>query len=187
MDNELTARETIALISQAQDGDRTAFAILVREHSTRLYRIAFALLGDQADAEDVVQETFIAAYRSLRGLRKKTSFEFWLNSIVVNRVRDLLRRRKRDCELVSLMAKNGDLLESNWKYGMELLTEQERFRDLYEAIGRLPCMHRLVILLYYGEGYNTDEIARSLGRPAGTVRRMLSDARQMLGEHLAEK
>ncbi|MBC7248756.1 MAG: RNA polymerase sigma factor [Anaerolineae bacterium] len=172
----MTATEEIVLITRAQDGDRIAFATLVREHSTRLYRIAFALLGNHADAEDVVQEAFIAAYRSLRGLKKRTSFEFWLNSIVVNRARDLLRKRKRDRELVSQMAEN-----------MESLAERERFSDLYEAIGSLPCVYRLVILLYYGEGYNTGEIARSLDRPAGTVRRMLSEARQMLREYLKEK
>lgn len=187
MDNELTATEEIVLITRAQDGDRVAFANLVRVHSMRLYRIAFALLGNQADAEDVVQEAFIAAYRSLHGLRKKASFESWLNSIVVNRARDRLRKRKYDRELVSRMTKNEDLLESNGKYSVEPLAEQQHFSELREAIDKLPCMHRLVILLYYGEGYNTGEIARSLGRPAGTVRRMLSDARQMLREYLTEK
>ena len=83
-----------ALIEQAQKGDRAAFDALVRLKVDAVYGTALAILGHEADAQDAVQEAFVAAWRSLGGLRDPDRFEAWFGRIVVNACRMSLRRRK---------------------------------------------------------------------------------------------
>ncbi|MEO1366386.1 MAG: RNA polymerase sigma factor [Acidobacteriota bacterium] len=84
------------LIAAAQRGDRDAFRRLVEAHSHSTFRVTFRVLGDEAAAEDAVQETFLSAYRRLASFDGRAQFSTWLHRIAVNRAIDLRRKRRRD-------------------------------------------------------------------------------------------
>ncbi|MBT9166375.1 MAG: ECF RNA polymerase sigma factor SigW [Chloroflexi bacterium] len=181
--NENFLHEEITLIRRARAGDREAFGQLMETHAPRAYRIAFAILRNQSDAEDTVQEAFITAYKSIKKLEKEGSFVSWLSRIVATRSYDLLRKRQRERKTVESTI-------STLKVGMSqpasnpAESKQDFDLDLREAITRLPELHRLAILLRYSEDASTDEIARILNRPAGTIRRILSESYRLLRLYL---
>src|SRR5215469_17508588 len=88
-----------AVVEQARSGDADAFRVLVERHSRALFRLAFRMTGNEADAEDVVQESFLRAYRQLGRFDERSSFGTWLHRIAVNCSLDLVRARKRRGEL----------------------------------------------------------------------------------------
>ena len=175
----LTLTNEPTLVVQARAGNQEAFAELVRRHGAQAYRIAFALLRNRSDAEDVVQDAFLTAFRSFATLKDPSAFRSWLNRIVVNRSRDLLRRRRQEQESIPLL---GQSMVNDSLPGRQI----ERTVALGQAIDSLPELHRLVILLYYSQGYSTGEIAETIDRPPGTVRRILSEAYKMLHSALGK-
>ncbi len=162
-----------SLIGLAQAGDAAAFASLIDRHAVRAYRIAYIIAGNHHDAEDAVQEACLVAYRSLGTLRDEGSFAGWFGQIVANRARDLVRRhrasRQRDERLAVV----------------ESAASSDEAVELREIIGGLGEPHRTAIWLTYSGDLSSAEVARVMGRPPGTVRRILSEAygklRQMLG------
>lgn len=158
----------------------------MEEYALRAYRIAFAILRSPDDAEDVVQEAFITVYRKLGKLRKESSFNSWLSQIVASGAHDLQRRRKR--EKKTLQSQKTMFESGQVSFPDDPVTEAEGMSfELHQAIGKLPEQHRLVILLRYAEDDSIEEIARILKRPAGTIRRMLSEAYKMLRLYLEEE
>lgn len=87
------------LVERAAAGDVDAFEALVAARLNRAFRTASAILGSEADAHDVVQEAFVATWRHLPKLRDRSTFDAWLNKMIVNRCRDALRRRRRSREV----------------------------------------------------------------------------------------
>jgi len=172
-----------ALVGRAMAGDREAFGQIMETHALRAYRIAFAILRNRSDAEDTVQETFITAYKSIKKLEKSSSFGPWLSRIVATRAYDLLRRKQREHKIVE---KTIPTLKSEMSHFASNPAEgkQDLALDLHEAITKLPELHRLAILLRYSEDASTDEIARILNRPAGTIRRILSESYRWLRLYL---
>ncbi|MBT9162705.1 MAG: ECF RNA polymerase sigma factor SigW [Dehalococcoidia bacterium] len=178
--NENFLHEEITLIRRARAGDREAFGQLMETHAPRAYRIAFAILRNQSDAEDTVQEAFITAYKSIKKLEKEGSFVSWLSRIVATRAYDLLRKRQRERKAVeATISIHKTAMSHN-----PAESRQDFALDLHEAITRLPELHRLVIMLHYSEDASTDEIARTLNRPVGTVRRILSESYRLLRLYL---
>ncbi|HET9853378.1 MAG TPA: sigma factor, partial [Candidatus Limnocylindrales bacterium] len=82
-------------IDRARNGDRDAFELIVRARKDAVYRLSFAILGNEADARDAMQDTLVAAWRQLRGLRNAHRFDAWLQRIVVNVARQLIRTKQR--------------------------------------------------------------------------------------------
>jgi RNA polymerase sigma-70 factor (ECF subfamily) len=160
-------------------GDERAFRELYRRHTPRLYLLVLRLLGgSEADAEDVVQETWLRATSSLDRFRWESAFSTWLTGIGLNQARDFLRRAGRrpvyegDPEAVLSRA----AVAAGW--------DAERV-DLERAIGLLPDGYRTVFVLHDMEGYAHAEIAGILGIPEGTVRSEVFHARRRLRELLA--
>src|SRR5206468_11178970 len=87
-----------AIVTRARAGDADAYRVLVERHSRALFRLAFRMTGNQQDAEDVVQESFLRAYRQLANFDERASFGTWLYRITVNCSLDLVRSRKRRSE-----------------------------------------------------------------------------------------
>src|SRR6266566_6954566 len=87
-----------AFVARARSGDTDAFRVLVERHSRALFRLAFRMIGNEQDAEDVVQESFLRAYRQLGKFDERASFGTWLYRIAVNCSLDLVRSRKRRSE-----------------------------------------------------------------------------------------
>jgi RNA polymerase sigma-70 factor (ECF subfamily) len=173
--------EEVVLVRRAKKGDRENFSQLVKNYTTKAYRIAFALLRDQADAEDAVQDAFVTAYRSIAKLQKEESFGSWLCRIVTSRAYDIMRKRKRRREVVSgeRLSDVEQLPSHSDSWDLSL--------DLRWAIEHLPETHRLVVLLHYAEGATTDEIGYILDRPPGTVRRILSESYRLMRHYLEEE
>lgn len=172
--------EGISLIRRAKKGDGEAFSQLMENHALRAYRIAFALLQNRSDAEDVVQEAYVTAYKSIGKLKKEESFNSWFSRIVTTRAYDFLRKKQQNCKATEAQAQavkeelQGNSSQRNPEFSI----------DLHRAMEQLPEQHRLAILLRYAEDASTEEIADILNRPVGTVRRILSESYRLLRLYL---
>ncbi|MBI2917896.1 MAG: RNA polymerase sigma factor [Chloroflexi bacterium] len=168
-----------ALVRKARQGDGESFGRLFETHSPRALGAAIAILGNRADAEDVVQEAAIKAFNSLGSLASDGAFGAWFTRIVVNKAIDLLRQRRRDQERTTPYDPDWDPPGASRDLEGEL--------DVAGGVGQLPPEHQAVIRLYYGYGYSTPQIAELLGRPEGTVRRLLSESYRRLRLILREQ
>jgi len=154
------------LVERARDGDHDAFAALVDLTIARLDTAARLILRDPELARDAVQETFINAWRRLRGLRDPDRFDAWLHRLLVNASLDLARRRKRrviEVEIQPIHAPavsdvSGDLADR---------------AVLDEALAGLDPSHRAVIVLHYYLGMPVPDVAQALGIPLGTAKSRL--------------
>jgi RNA polymerase sigma-70 factor (ECF subfamily) len=168
----------LAALAQT-DGD--AFAELVRRHSSRIYGLAYRMTGNQADAEDVVQETFVRAYRALPSFRPELSFGAWLYRIAVN---TSLTQRGRQASCAAEPLNDNMALDAAASPG-DLAESRELQAAVQQAIISLPMMYRAVVVLFHIEGRPYAEIADILGLPINTVRTHLHRGRALLRERLA--
>jgi RNA polymerase sigma-70 factor (ECF subfamily) len=157
-----------ATVALARDGDSEAFRALVERHSRAVYRLAYRMTGSAHDAEDVVQDTFLKAYRQLPRFESRANFGTWLHRIAVNCSIDLIRGRPhresghadRDLEQFGAAVESQDLTGTSPERLM-LSTEVQKRID--EAMGGLSPMERAAFMLRHFEGRSIDEISQSLG------------------------
>jgi len=199
--NDGSVQQTEFSLAALQAGDKAEFARLVDVYSGPIYRLALKILNDPLDAEDVLQETFLKAYRSLAGFEARSSLSTWLYRIAVNEALMLVRRRHP--EAISIDQEN-DSDESapepmqivDWCClpEQEMLTAEVR-KFLDEAIQRLPESLKVVFLLRDIEGLSIRETVDTLGLSETAVKTRLLRARLNLrnqlsayfGERLTEK
>jgi RNA polymerase sigma-70 factor (ECF subfamily) len=156
-------------------GEERAFRELYRRHTPALYQVTLRLLGgSEADAQDVVQETWVRASLKLDGFRWESSLRTWLTGIAINRARELLRRRSRR-PTVGLDA----VPEPSAPPPPQLLR-----MDLERAIATLPDGSRMVLVLHDIEGFTHEEIGHRLGISPGTSKSQLFAARRALRTRL---
>jgi RNA polymerase sigma factor (sigma-70 family) len=165
-----------SLIDRARNGDLDAFESIVRARMDAVYRLTAAILGDEADARDAAQETFVAAWRQIRRLRDPDRFEAWLQRVAVNAARQSLRSRgrRRIREIPSSMIAAVPEPASGG---------QERPSDadvLDAALARLPVDQRAILVLHHLEGRPLAELAAILDVPIGTAKSRLFAARRAL-------
>lgn len=153
------------LVKKAQKGDAEAFVLLMNGQKQGLYRIALSYLRRDADAADALQETVLACWEKLPGLREAKYFKTWCTRILINVCNDLLRERDR-CDTV-------DRLPEAAQQDPE--QENAEFLALLDALNE---KYRTVLLLYYGEGYNAREIAGLLNLKEETVKTRLKRGRE---------
>lgn len=172
-----------ALVARARGGDGGAFETLVRRHLRSAYAVALAQLGEEADAQDAVQDSFITALQRIEECRKPDQFGSWLMSIVRNRARDQRRYRAvRDALPLDSAGEAADRADpSRDAENAELRT------DLLGAMDTLTELQREVILLYDFEGWSHREIGQKLGISDGSARVHLFNARRALRERLHER
>jgi len=160
------------------------FDSLYEKYAAPSYRVAYLILGDRAEAEDAVQEAFIAAYRGGAGFGAKSSFATWLYRIVVNRSYDALRRRQREARRLEKAASHPDVIGDS---GGDTEIEMER-ADLHlyvrEKISSLGEIYRSVVVLRHFGDRSIKEIAQILRCPEGTVKRRLHTAYRLLRQEL---
>jgi RNA polymerase sigma-70 factor, ECF subfamily len=154
----LRGRREAALVREAQGGSEEALEELFRRHWRRAHRAAFLVVGDAAAAEDIAQESFLAAIRALDRFDRRRPFGPWLHRITVNRAIDFARARKLRRESVLADATESAALEDA---GLS--------DELIAALLELSPEHRAVIVLRYLLGYTPGEIGEILGLPRGTV------------------
>jgi RNA polymerase sigma-70 factor, ECF subfamily len=178
------------LVRRAQDGERAAFDLLVAKYQRRLMRLVSRLIHDQAEAEDVVQETFIKAYRALRHFRGDAAFYTWLYRIGINTAKNMLvTQGRRNAATGGPHADKAEAME-----------EAERLRDIetpeamfaskqiaitvHLAMDALPLELRTAIVLRELEGLTYEEISEVMACPIGTVRSRIFRAREAIAEKL---
>lgn len=163
------------LVTRFQRGDEDAFDVLVERHRRRIYSLV-RRLSSPVEADDLAQEVFIAAYRTLPGFRGDSTFSTWLYRIAVHVCSHHLRKRRLDT--TELDEEHEDVEREHDPERSALSQElQERVR---EAIHDLPHKLRLVVVLRDLHGLSYEEIAEVVGCPIGTVRSRLHYATQRL-------
>ena len=175
------------LLEKAAAGDADAFAEIVRCHQKKVYRVALAILRDEADADLVAQDTFIKASRHLSRFEGRSGLETWLVRIAINRSRDLLRKRKRRSE--KLFAGDGDPANAydpaDDRPDPERAFESTRLREaIARSLDLLSDQQRTVFQLRHLEGLPLEEIATMLDLSPGTVRAHLFRAIHKVREAL---
>ena len=181
------------LVSRAQGGDALAFDQLVGRHTTRLYGLVYHMTGNHEDTNDLLQEVWTKAFRSLAGFRGASRFTTWIHSIAVNMTINFLKRRNRR-QTVSLDANSEeggahDALENLLVSPHTPRTQagiSELQRRLSEALDRLSAEHRAVVTMFDIQGMAHAEIGRILGVSEGTVRSRLFYAHRQLQGFLSD-
>jgi RNA polymerase sigma-70 factor (ECF subfamily) len=167
-----------AEIEAAMAEGQTGFATRVAENQRRVFQIAYSVLGNSADAEEVAQEAFLRAYQNFHSLHDGERFRGWVNRIAfrlaLNRQRGMRRRLLRDT------AWHGSLPEAT--DGARDAEDRMLLEQLRRAIERLPRKLRRVVQLSVVEEMDATQVGAALGLPAGTVRSRLHTARKLLLE-----
>jgi len=166
-------------------GDRAAMPSwdeLVRQHADRVYRLAYRLSGNQHDAEDLTQETFIRVFRSVQNYQPGT-FEGWLHRITTNLFLDMVRRRGRI--RMEALPEDYDRVPADQPNPEQIYHDARLGAGLQAALDSLPPEFRAAVVLCDIEGLSYEEIGATLGVKLGTVRSRIHRGRQALREHLA--
>ena len=175
----------VALVRLAQRGDTAAFDRLAAARIDHAYRLAVSILRSESDARDVVQETFVAAWRELPRLRDPASLDPWLDRILVNACRMTLRHR-RVVSLREVQADDGDHPSADG--GTAAPDDTVADVDLVRrAMARLDVAKRAILVLHHVEDRPLAEIAAILDIPVGTVKWRLHRARAALERALEEE
>jgi RNA polymerase sigma-70 factor (ECF subfamily) len=170
------------LVSKARGGDPAAFHELLDRHAAYLFGVAVSMVGNAADAEDVVQETLLGAFRGLQGFEGRSSVKTWLTSILIRRTA-MRRRYAGRRPVVSLHS----VAEAESGPSASSPTEATDTRiDLMAAIQELSPDHREVVVLRELHGLSYEEMSEALDVPRGTIESRLFRARRQLQERLRE-
>jgi RNA polymerase sigma factor (sigma-70 family) len=157
---------------------------VVREHGDRVYRLAYRLAGNQHDAEDITQETFIRVFKSLANYQPGT-FEGWLHRITTNLFLDVVRRRGR--LRMEGLPEDTDRLAGDDPSPEDIYTDTHLDPDLQEALDQLAPEFRAAVVLCDVEGLSYEEIGATLGVKLGTVRSRIHRGRQALRAELERR
>lgn len=144
----------------------------IKEHSNMVYKIAFLMLKNKEDAEEIYQETFIKLYENFKKMKNDEHMKHWLIRVTINNCKMLLRKRKRE---------NLTELDENISF------EDNSNITSIEAVKKLPEKYRIVIYLYYYEQYKVHEMSKILKISEGTIKSQLSRAREILKNELKEE
>jgi RNA polymerase sigma-70 factor (ECF subfamily) len=164
----MDATETAAVLARARQGDGDAFRALVEQHSRSAFRLAFRMTGSEQDAEDVVQEAFLRAYKQLGRFESRANFGTWLYRIVANCSVDLMRVRqsRHDMSRSESLDETFETAEisAHGGPGPERLAESAEIqRQVRDALGRLSPLERAAFTLRHHEGRSIEEISATLG------------------------
>jgi RNA polymerase sigma factor (sigma-70 family) len=169
------------LISRCKAGDQGAHQSLYKLYAKAMYNVGYRITRSEAEAQDVLQEAFISAFRNLHRYRGDSTFGAWLKRIVVNKAINALGRRKMEPIPEN---EHWDVAEeperSDYREGLTI----ERVK---RAIGQLPDGYRTVLTLYLIEGYDHQEIAEIVGFTESTSKSQLNRAKAKLRELLTSK
>lgn len=166
------------LINRCKAGDQKAFHDLYKLYAKAMFNVSYRITGREEDAQDVLQESFISAYKNINSYRGDSAFGAWLKRIVVNRSINQIRMHKME-----LMPEdeNFDVKEDEEQ---EVYKEELTIERVRQAIMQLPDGYRAVLSLYLLEGYDHEEIASILEITTSTSKSQLNRAKAKLREQL---
>lgn len=173
-----------AVVAQVLGGERDAYRVLVERHGRAVFRLAYRMMGNEPDAEDVVQETFLKAYRSLKHFQERSTFATWLYRITSNCALDLIRKRQRheqkreqepleESEVVAQLPAINPTPD-------RLALSVELAKLISTAMGELSPMEPAAFVLRHHEGHSIEEIGRQLGLEASATKNSIFRAVQKL-------
>jgi len=176
------------LAERMRGGDQRAFELVMRRHNRLLYRTARAILRDDAEAEDCVQEAYLQGFRSIAAFRGESKLSTWLTRIVVNQALGTMRKRKKqdsDISLDNVLDLDGHVRGASALVGEPEQPEASALREemrriLERNIDQLPSAFRTVFMLRALEEMSAQETAECLGIPEATVRTRFFRARSLL-------
>ena len=173
-----TREQELALVERCREGDLAAFEELYRAHAGRLFSLTFRMTGNQSDAEDLLQEVFLAAHRKLETFRGDAALGTWLYRLAMNLCLDHLRSRAaRTSQLTDSLDDEPWIADA----GSRSLAERTVSKmDLERAIAVLPAGCRAAFVLHDIEGLEHQEVARTLGIAEGTSKSQVHKARMRL-------
>lgn len=192
MEEERPVTDDAELVARTQAGDPSAFDELVMKYSPRLYSLVYNMTSNHEDTNDLLQDIFAKAYRSIQGFRGKSSFYTWMHSIAVNMSINFLKKRGRR---YSLSLDDVDANIQNDKEFIDVTTGTNPVREadlselqqrLNEAMMKLSYEHRVVVTMFDIQGMPHAEISKILGISEGTVRSRLFYAHRQLQNYLEE-
>jgi RNA polymerase sigma-70 factor (ECF subfamily) len=179
-----------SMVRRVLAGDRVEFERLMRRYNRRLYRLARAALRDDAEAEDALQEAYLAAYRSLDRFRGDAALSTWLSRLVLNECLGRLRRGARRQKVIPIVGSQSEMhaVAGTDAEMPERVVERRQMRALLERkLDQLPENFRLVFVLRSVEELSVEETARTLGIPDATVRTRYFRAKSLLRKSLARE
>jgi len=177
--------DDLALVERCRKGDLTAFETIYRAHSGRLYSVACRMLGNPADAEDLLQDIFLVAYRKLESFRGESALGTWLYRLATNLCLDHLRSRAaRSGQVTDALDEEPALADT----GSRKLAERTVAKmDLERAMAQLPEGCRTAFVLHDVEGLEHREVAEMLGIAEGTSKSQVHKARLRLRAMLGRR
>ncbi len=182
------------LVARTKDGDASAFDELVRRYSPRVYGLVYNMTSNHEETNDLLQDIFLKAFRSIRGFRGDSSFYTWIHTIAANMTINFLkkRNRRRGVSLNDVDAhieNDPDYIEATSSSSTDPRREAnlaELQKKLNEALQKLSHDHRAVVTMFDIQGMPHAEIAKILGISEGTVRSRLFYAHRQLQSYLGE-
>ena len=184
LSERMNAPEPSWLVSECIAGNQAAIEMLVRQYETGVFKLALSIVGDEADASEITQETFIAALRSIQTYQEKKTFKAWLYTIALNLSRSHLRKRK---VIERLRTTLGSIfqVETQKQISPENdLIRTEKEAAIWNELNQLDERHRIVVVLRYFHELPISEISEILSVNEGTIHSRLHTARERLREAL---
>lgn len=181
-----TEQEDMQLVAASQAGDQDAFAQLVQLHQRRVFNLIFRMLHDYDEANEVTQETFLAAWQGLPSFRGDARFSTWLYRIAYNCCLKQLENRKRDKVLQASIQQEEQLLQQDNRDAQMSVELEARGNQalVREYLFQLPAKYRIVLILRHLQEMTYEEMAEILTVPIGTIKTHLFRARHLLRERL---
>ena len=181
----------LVLVRRAKRGDYKAFDLLVLKYQSRIAGLALTFVKDRHLAEDIAQESFIKAYKSLESFREESAFYTWLYRIAANTSKNYLTSKKRkkeysESEILSSEEASVDIFDIPGGDSPEEILAANNLREMiFESLSNLPEDIRTAISLREFEGLSYEEISEVLGCPIGTVRSRIFRGREIIQEKIS--
>ena len=175
------------LVARSLNQDQEAFGQLIDRHAATIVNLAYRMVGNRAEAEDLAQETFLSAFKSLSTFRADAKFSTWLYRIATNKCKDWLRVKRpgqglQDVDVDGVL----DVHVAEDRTPERLLSQQQVALELEQAIQRLPPLYREAFLLKHVEGLSYEEMQEILGVNGDTLKMRVYKGRVQLSRELAE-
>jgi RNA polymerase sigma factor (sigma-70 family) len=159
------------LIEECRQGNSRAQFRLYNQYSKAMYNVAYRILNNREDAEDILQETFVECFRNLASFRFESTFGAWLKKILVNKCINQIKKKKIDLTLFETLPSDTCEEEAETNYDT---------RKIFKGIEMLPDGYRIILTLYLLEGYDHSEISQILGISESTSKSQYSRAKEKL-------
>lgn len=174
------------LVARSLKQDHEAFGQLIDRHASAIVNLAYRMVGNRAEAEDLAQEAFLTAFKALSTFRADSKFSTWLYRIAANKCKDWLRARRpgmgqQDVDIEEML----DIQIAEERTPERLLSQQQVAQELEQAIQRLPPLYREAFVLKHVEGLSYEEMEAILGVNSDTLKMRVYKGRLQLSRDLA--